>query len=261
MMKTGFFVSTIFLTALQAYASDCQWITFYVDQDTTVLESFPDQVQNHQDEVLRISAMNSTWQNGTPGRQRVFLRFDLGNITPGYVEHAQFEIYQTDSINYPGQFVIESISGKWEQLLLTWNNQPPVESEPVALLDNGADQLLSVFTPELALLAENWIRFPKNNQGIRIRFDDEFFNGNPNGVRGDSFRSREVQGELPARITLLICEPCLGDFDFNRQVDFFDISAFLVYYQIQSPLADLNQDGMINFFDVSTLLNAYTLCN
>lgn len=244
-----------------SYAGDCQWVTVYVNEDTTALEAFPNLRQNPEDEVLRVSAYNSSWQNGVPGRERVFLRFDTTGIEPGYVESASFQIYQTDSIIYPGQFALEEIVVDWEQNLITWNNQPEVAAEPIAMIDNGADQWITAESAQLGSTIENWLRFPEENHGLRIRFEDESYNGTPNGVRGDSFRSREVAGELPASVTVLVCEPCEGDFDFNRQVDFFDVSAFLVYYQTGADLADLNGDGMINFFDVSEMLTAYSMCD
>ncbi len=47
---------------------------------------------------------------------------------------------------------------------------------------------------------------------------------------------------------------CPGDFNFDSQVDFFDISAFLSAFASQSSSADLNGDGNYNFFDVSEFL-------
>lgn len=41
------------------------------------------------------------------------------------------------------------------------------------------------------------------------------------------------------------------------ELNFFDVSAFLVLYAAQNPDADLNGDGSIDFFDVSTLLTLY----
>jgi len=40
-------------------------------------------------------------------------------------------------------------------------------------------------------------------------------------------------------------------------LNFFDVSAFLVAYNAQDPIADFNADGMINFFDVSGFLTAF----
>lgn len=40
-------------------------------------------------------------------------------------------------------------------------------------------------------------------------------------------------------------------------LNFFDVSAFLVAYNAQDPIADFNADGMVNFFDVSAFLTAF----
>ena len=40
-------------------------------------------------------------------------------------------------------------------------------------------------------------------------------------------------------------------------LNFFDVSAFLVAYNAQDPIADFNNDGMVNFFDVSAFLTAF----
>jgi hypothetical protein len=40
-------------------------------------------------------------------------------------------------------------------------------------------------------------------------------------------------------------------------LNFFDVSAFLVAFNAQDPIADFNSDGMVNFFDVSAFLTAF----
>lgn len=50
---------------------------------------------------------------------------------------------------------------------------------------------------------------------------------------------------------------CVGDFDGNGVLDFFDVSAFLGAYQGGDPAADLSGDGIFDFFDVSAFLNAF----
>ncbi len=41
------------------------------------------------------------------------------------------------------------------------------------------------------------------------------------------------------------------------ELNFFDVSAFLMLFAAQNPAADLNGDGSIDFFDVSTFLTQY----
>lgn len=50
---------------------------------------------------------------------------------------------------------------------------------------------------------------------------------------------------------------CPADLDGNGVVNFFDVSAFLAFYNAQNPAADINNDGVWNFFDVSAYLAQY----
>lgn len=54
-----------------------------------------------------------------------------------------------------------------------------------------------------------------------------------------------------------ICEQCPPDFDDNGLLNFFDIAAFVVFFQTQDPRADFNADGLFNFFDFSEYLAAF----
>ena len=51
---------------------------------------------------------------------------------------------------------------------------------------------------------------------------------------------------------------CRADLNFDNQLDFFDISIFLVAFNEGDLLADFNDSGHLNFFDVSVFLNQVT---
>lgn len=51
--------------------------------------------------------------------------------------------------------------------------------------------------------------------------------------------------------------PCPADVSGDGQLNFFDISRFLTFYQIEDPIADFNGDGLFNFFDISAFLKAF----
>lgn len=51
--------------------------------------------------------------------------------------------------------------------------------------------------------------------------------------------------------------PCLADFSGDGNLDFFDVSAFLIYYQLGDLTADMNGDGSLDFFDVSEFLTLF----
>lgn len=51
---------------------------------------------------------------------------------------------------------------------------------------------------------------------------------------------------------------CDADFTGDGELDFFDVSDFLVAFEDQDPAADLNEDEMFDFFDVSIFLSAFS---
>jgi len=50
---------------------------------------------------------------------------------------------------------------------------------------------------------------------------------------------------------------CRADLNADGVLDFFDISAFLVAFGDQNPVADFTNDGSFDFFDISAFLSAY----
>ncbi|MBX3322523.1 MAG: hypothetical protein KF757_05990 [Phycisphaeraceae bacterium] len=58
--------------------------------------------------------------------------------------------------------------------------------------------------------------------------------------------------------SLEIAQPCLGDFNGDGDVNFFDVQAFLGAFSANHPSADLNNDGLYNFFDVQIFLQAFS---
>lgn len=50
---------------------------------------------------------------------------------------------------------------------------------------------------------------------------------------------------------------CLADLTGDGLLNFFDVSAFLTYFQLENPAADFNGDGLFNFFDISAYLIAF----
>ena len=55
-----------------------------------------------------------------------------------------------------------------------------------------------------------------------------------------------------------VSNPCLPDFTQDGQLDFFDLSAFLMALGAENPIADLTGDGQFDFFDVSTFLQLFS---
>ncbi len=53
------------------------------------------------------------------------------------------------------------------------------------------------------------------------------------------------------------CPPSPADLNGDGELNFFDVSAFLVAYQSMDPIADFNTDGEWDFFDVSLFLEIF----
>ena len=51
--------------------------------------------------------------------------------------------------------------------------------------------------------------------------------------------------------------PCPADMTGDGELNFFDVSVFLTFFQFNDPIADFNGDGELNFFDVSAFLSAF----
>jgi hypothetical protein len=65
-------------------------------------------------------------------------------------------------------------------------------------------------------------------------------------TNGSSLNSIDLSGTI-----------CPADLNRDGQLDFFDVSAFLIRFGEQNPGADMNQDGMFDFFDVSQFIVLY----
>lgn len=108
----------------------------------------------------------------------------------------------------------------------TWRGRPP---DSWAVRSSGTD-----FT-DVSILDTDTIRIgfrARTTQSIEI-------------ILVDSFR---VYG-VPL--------PCVADLTGDDVLDFFDVSAFLTYFQFGDPAADLNDDGNLDFFDVSAFLQSF----
>lgn len=70
----------------------------------------------------------------------------------------------------------------------------------------------------------------------------------------DSINTRN--GQVRSMI-LRLPSSCEADLNGDGSLDFFDVSAFLGYFQGQDPGADFTGDGLFDFFDVSAFLSAY----
>ncbi|NQX96072.1 MAG: hypothetical protein HRT64_14355, partial [Erythrobacter sp.] len=74
----------------------------------------------------------------------------------------------------------------------------------------------------------------------------------------DGFSRSDVAQITPFCSMIASCTPeCLGDFNGDGNLDFFDVSDFLNAFNANDLSADLDGNGAINFFDISVYVNAF----
>jgi cytochrome c len=82
-------------------------------------------------------------------------------------------------------------------------------------------------------------------ESMGIEYEDMILNGPWEALA--AWRGAEIE-----RLT-----SCPADFTRDGMLDFFDVSAFLVAYNAQEPIADLTGNGDYDFFDVSEFLGSF----
>lgn len=95
------------------------------------------------------------------------------------------------------------------------------------------------------------------------------YNGSGYGTSGEFVAEAIASGphgqsvslQIPAMGMLILQhEPggvCAVDYNGDGELNFFDVSAFLVAFNGEDAIADLNGDGLFNFFDVSAFLTEF----
>lgn len=239
-----------------AYSEPCDLIELHPVQDTSVSEKLPATVGPYSNPSLRISAFDSSWEGGADGRQRPYLKFDLSEYSGRILVQAELQLFQSDTTYYyPGSFILYGLSDHWEQSEITWSTQPAI-SEYLGEIQNAPAQYLSLVSANLNALVQQWADNPLSNFGIRVQFEDEFYPGSPNGARGDTIAS--LESTVPPGLVLTFEQNCAADLTGDCELDFFDVSVFLTYFQIENSIADFNNDGQFDFFDVSAFLLAFS---
>ena len=109
----------------------------------------------------------------------------------------------------------------------------------------------------------------ETDQGITQLMDFDTNAGDPSGVllEADALFTWNGEAVVSVRasgngfnlhsLDIDLVVPCLADMNADGQLDFFDVSAFIVAYQNLNPTADFNSDGVFNFFDVSVFLTEF----
>lgn len=74
-------------------------------------------------------------------------------------------------------------------------------------------------------------------------------------VRNEAMRAQFMTEE---RVYTIAALPCPADLTGDEELDFFDIGAFLTYYEAGDLRADFTDDSLLDFFDIAGFLSAYT---
>ena len=145
-----------------------------------------------------------------------------------------------------------------------------IEVSPTdGLLSNDVMQEYSTVLVDLSYETNPEYVAPQHGQ-VTVNADGSFsYQADPGFVGSDSFTYRAtatVNGttntvfSAPATVVLKVSNPSCNDADLATpygELNFFDVSAFLVAYNASDPVADFNGDVQFNFFDVSAFLTAF----
>ncbi|MCK4872183.1 MAG: DNRLRE domain-containing protein [Phycisphaerales bacterium] len=229
----------------------------YAARDTQVMEKYPDENFGTLP-LIRVTSYHSGWEGGGDGRSRGLFAFDISGIpTQATVTGAHLELYQTDGIIYPDGFSVYAALGDWTEYGVNWDTQPDAGLY-VGHLPNAILEYLVLDSTALASVAQQWIDGVRSNDGIKVQFVDEYHFGNPNGVRGDTFASRESMEWPHARLTLTVevDAACLADLNGNGVVDQYDLGILLGWYGLGDG-GDVDRDGDTDQNDLGILLSVY----
>ena len=224
--------------------------------DAVLREKDPD--DNFDDEVLlRLTAFNSSWEGGGNGRARGIISFEsLPPANGANVCGAWIEIYQSNRIIYPGFIIAEEVSEAWDESTVTWNSQPAT-SGPIASALNSSRRLMRLDGPALVASLQDVYDTSRDFYGVLIRFDNENYNGNPNGTRGDGYRAREDSLGPTPRLFIEYCI-CLADLNGDLLLDLNDINLFVGSFILQNGAADIAEPfGVYDLNDIVVFIESF----
>ncbi|MFG0300475.1 MAG: Ig-like domain-containing protein [Phycisphaerales bacterium JB047] len=148
-------------------------------------------------------------------------------------------------------------------------NGSVVATPSEGLLNNDVMQEYSTVLIDLSYATDPEYTAPQHGQ-VTFNADGSFsYQADPGFVGSDSFTYRAtttVNGTTnivfsdPATVVIKVSNPACNIADLAEpyaELNFFDVSAFLIAFNTSDPAADLNDDSEYNFFDVSEFLTAF----
>lgn len=137
------------------------------------------------------------------------------------------------------------------------------------VLANDIDQEYRAISIDTAYVFDAAYIAPSNGS-VMLHADGSFqYQADPGFEGSDSFTYRSMTmipgvGQpvysQPATVVITVSSGAcsIADLTGDGELDFFDVSTFLVAFNAEDSVADLNSDGEFNFFDVSEFLVAYS---
>lgn len=226
-------------------------------RDTSVHEKYSDANFGAASE-LRVTSFNSAWEGDGPGRTRCLFAFDTSRVPEhSTVVNASLVLFQTDGIIYPEGFSVYAANGPWSEDAVTWETQP-VSGMYMGHIDNASEDEVTLSSSELVSVLQQWIGLLRPNDGVVVQFVDEYYDGSPNGTRGDTFASRENADFPTPRLMLTVRADaaCLADLDGDGTVTISDLGILLAWFEIGDG-GDIDLDGDTDISDLGTLLAVY----
>lgn len=110
--------------------------------------------------------------DGTTGKVRSFIKFDLPSINGGMITNADFYAYENTGNTSSAYIQLHRVTGSWSSSSITWNNQPSLSSayEPgTQIVVNGS----KYYGWDITKLVSDWYRGSVSNNGFVIRDNDE----------------------------------------------------------------------------------------
>ncbi len=99
---------------------------------------------------------------------------------------------------------------------------------------------------------------PDHEYRLQVVFSARFLSTTESDLLGQTNVLSGFDNRTVYRFTTTSIPPCPADLTGDGELDFFDVSAFLVFFQLRNEAADFTGDGSFDFFDVSAFLHAFT---
>ncbi len=157
---------------------------------------------------------------GVPFVCRFLLEFDLSDLpSPCWVVDARLSLYYANDPYNPHTHygdnwtLIQRVTEPWEELEVSWWNQPPVTTEDQLRIPPSTSPTQDYTDLDLTALVNKWVDEPDSNFGMLVRIETEVMYRRVMFASGDYVIDPAKRPKL--EITYLLCEPPEASFTFE----------------------------------------------